>query len=193
MKKLFLLLLCCPVALSAQNGVKISGFSVKPGTPSSTVTFTVSWSPLTNGKQWSDSVWVFVDYNDAGTMTRLPLSGATLTNSSWAAASVTMINGNPNGAWVVGNARTNNNFSATVQLVTNCGDAQSCVPAGLCVYAINYPPLGEYTAANVIKFTGTPPFVLEFVEGGGTTIPHEPAPHTYIYTFPAGKTLKLFS
>jgi hypothetical protein len=28
---------------------------------------------------------------------------------------------------------------------------------GLCVYALNYPPLGQYEAFNSIRFTGTSP------------------------------------
>ncbi|MDR3184047.1 MAG: hypothetical protein LBT49_01375 [Prevotellaceae bacterium] len=55
MKKMFLLLLCCPVVLAAQSGITISDYSVKPGTPA-TVSFTVSWN-----KDKIDSAWVVAD------------------------------------------------------------------------------------------------------------------------------------
>jgi hypothetical protein len=115
---------------------------------------------------WSDSVWVFVDYNNAGKMERLPLSGATLTSPSWAAASITLEDGNTSGAWVVGNAQSAGSFSATVQLLT-----ATAVNSGACAYASNYPPVGKYTTATDIVFTGTSPYavVLE-QEGGGTEI-----------------------
>ncbi|MDR3185011.1 MAG: hypothetical protein LBT49_06380, partial [Prevotellaceae bacterium] len=116
MKKMFLLLLCCPVVLAAQSGITISGFSVKTGTLA-TVTFTVNWN-----KPSVDSAWVFVDYNDSGTMTRLPLSDITAS-----AGRAYMVDGNDRGAWVVADAPV---FSATVQLVTTCRDARPCVPTG---------------------------------------------------------------
>jgi hypothetical protein len=105
---------------------------------------------------WSDTVWVFVDYNNAGTMTRLPLKsgGATLTQSSWNGAKVEEVTDNTDGVWVVGNARAiDGSFSATVRLSTDVKDI-----LGMCVYASNYPPVGEYTAANRIAFTGTPTY-----------------------------------
>jgi hypothetical protein len=138
---------------TAQNGVTVSNLNVASGT----VTFNVSW----NDNQpedflWSDSVWVFVDYNNgAGKMERLPLSGASLTAPSWDAASVTFEEGNNQGAWVVGNARSAGSFSATVQLLTDITDV-----AGACAYASNYPPVGEYADATQIKFTGTPVYNL---------------------------------
>jgi hypothetical protein len=86
MKKILLLMMCCPAMLAAQNGngVTVNGLDVKPGT----VTFNVSWCNIGMPTLWSDSVWVFVDYNNAGKMERLPLSGATLTAPSWSAATV---------------------------------------------------------------------------------------------------------
>jgi hypothetical protein len=140
------------VVLAAQSGITISDYSVTPGAPS-TVSFTVNWN-----KDKIDSAWVFVDYNDSGTMTRLPLSGVTAS-----AGSAYMVSGNDQGAWVVADA--SGAFSATVQLVATCTDARPCVPTGACVYAIDYPPKAEYTAIDKIKFTGTPPFYLEFTDG----------------------------
>ncbi|MDR3184040.1 MAG: hypothetical protein LBT49_01340 [Prevotellaceae bacterium] len=179
MKKMFLLLLCCPVLLPAQSKITITEFSVKPGAPS-TVTFTVSWT-----KNSIDSAWVFVDYNDSGTMTRLPLSDVTAS-----AGRAYMVDGNDRGAWVVAGAA--GAFSATVQLVATCRDARPCVPTGVCVYAIDYPPKAEYTAVDKIKFTGTPPFYLEFVGDSPATVSTKDAQGLYTYNS-GSKTLKSFT
>jgi uncharacterized protein (TIGR02145 family) len=164
MKKILLLMMCCPVILSAQNGVTVSNLAVEPGT----VTFNVSWNDnQPEGFLWSDTVWVFVDYNKNGVMTRLPVTSATAT-----AGTVTKIQSNDKGVWVVGNARSAGNFSATVQLLTATADL-----AGVCAYASNYPPVGEYTSSAKILFTGTPPYnlVLTSAESG-----------TYTYSINAG-------
>ncbi|MDR3184412.1 MAG: hypothetical protein LBT49_03300 [Prevotellaceae bacterium] len=179
MKKLFLLLQCCPVWLAAQNGITISEFKAAPGT----VTFTVSWN-----KPSVDSAWVFVDYNKSGTMTRLELSGATLTPPS-SAGSAYMVPGNNRGAWVV--ASNAGAFSATVQLVAACTDARPCVPTGACAYAINYQPQGQYTATDKITFTGTPPFYLEFNGDSPDTV-FEKTSGSYTYN-PGSKKLKSFT
>jgi hypothetical protein len=148
-KNLLLMMMCVPVMLAAQNGVTVSNLAVDAGT----VTFNVSWDrdamPVA---LWSDTVWVFVDYNDAGVMKRLPLTDAFVS-----AGIVTKIPGNDKGVWVAGNARTNSSFSATVQLLTAVKDV-----GGACVYGSNYPPVGEYNATE-ISFTGTPEYkvVLE--------------------------------
>jgi hypothetical protein len=107
-----LLLFLCPLVVSAQNGVEVSGLAVNAGT----VTFNVSWDKDNPDMPalWSDSVWVFVDYNNAGKMTRLPVTAATAS-----AGTVIKVDGNDKGAWVIGNARTNGSFSATVQLLTS--------------------------------------------------------------------------
>jgi hypothetical protein len=150
MKKILLLVLCWPMVLAAQNGVSVSNLNVNSGT----VTFNVSWDktkmPVT---LWSDSVWVFVDYNAGGTMKRLPLSaGATLTaTSAPGMGRVIQYSDNKQGVWVVGNARSAGSFSATVKLLT-----ATATIAGACVYASNYPPVGEYKSATKISFTGTP-------------------------------------
>jgi hypothetical protein len=152
MKKILLLVMCVPVMLAAQNGVPVSNLAADAGT----VTFNVSWDKDAPNipEVWSDSVWVFVDYNDGGVMKRLPLTGATLTNPSWSGASITQPNNQ--GAWVAGNARTANDgsFSATVQLLTATANF-----SGACVYASNYPPVAKYVDGK-IKFTGTPPYYL---------------------------------
>jgi hypothetical protein len=107
---------------------------------------------------------VFVDYNNAGKMKRLPLlPGATLTSTS-PGGGVKEEPNNDEGVWVVGNARQEGRFSATVQLLT-----ATAVNSGACAYASNYPPVGEYIDAKQIKFTGTPPYNLVIVsEGSGT-------------------------
>jgi hypothetical protein len=149
------------VVLAAQNGVTVSNLAVDAGT----VTFNVSWdknSDVLKSIAWVDSVWVFVDYNDAGVMQRLQLTGATLTNPSWSGASITQPN--TQGAWVAGNARSASagSFSATVQLLTATADI-----AGACVYASNYPPVAEYREGKIF-FTGTPNYKIVFEGTGGT-------------------------
>ena len=69
-----LLLFLCPALLSAQNGITVSGLVIEAGT----VTFNVSWKNTDMPTPWSDTVWVWVDYNDAGTMKRLPVTTATV-------------------------------------------------------------------------------------------------------------------
>jgi hypothetical protein len=141
--------------LFAQNGVTVSGLAVNAGT----VTFNVSWNKATMPVDlWSDTVWVFVDYNNKGVMERLPLlSGATLTATS-PGGKVIEEPGNNKGVWVAGNARSAGSFSATVKLLTAVQNV-----GGACVYGSNYPPVGEYLSASEISFTGTPEYkvVLE--------------------------------
>jgi hypothetical protein len=149
--------------LLAQNGITISNYSARMGAGENpdTLKFDVYWEPLQN-KLWSDTVWVFVDYNDAGTMTRLPLitCGATITGSSAPnVARVDTVAGNNNGVWVVGCARDSGSFSATVQLL-----ADTVYLTGLCIYASNYPPRAEYTPTALLLH-GTPPFMLTYSNG----------------------------
>jgi uncharacterized protein (TIGR02145 family) len=137
--------------LFAQNGVNVSNLAVSTGSPT-TVTFNVSWDKNDTNMPtlWSDTVWVFVDYNDAGVMKRLPV-----TDASVSAGTVTKIPGNDKGVWVAGDARTNDSFSATIQLFTEIKDV-----AGACAYASNYPPVGKYIGTNEIQFTGTAPYTV---------------------------------
>jgi hypothetical protein len=149
-KNLLLMMMCVPVILAAQNGVAVSGLAVDAGT----VTFNVSWDKnAMSATPWSDTVWVFVDYNNNGVMERLPVTSATVS-----AGTVTKVSNNDKGVWVAGNARTQGSFSATVKLLTEVKDI-----GGACVYGSNYPPVGEYTSATNISFTGTPDYkvVLE--------------------------------
>jgi hypothetical protein len=187
---LLLLLTGTGGALSAQNGVTVSGLAVTAGAPT-TVTFNVSWSRQAmqdlNLTLWRDSVWVFVDYNDAGTMKRLPLSGATLTvTSAPGVGEVVVESNNDQGVWVVGNAKTagSESFSATVILLTATTTA-----TGTCVYASNYPPVGRYTSASEIAFTGTPPYDLLLDCGG---IPYTPSVDSP-YTLTAGCSVTSFT
>jgi uncharacterized protein (TIGR02145 family) len=154
--------------LFAQNGVTVSGLAINAGT----VTFNVSWQTPMPVALWSDTVWVFVDYNKNGKMERLPLSpGATLTATS-PGGKVIEEPDNNKGVWVAGNARAESSFSATVKLLTEIKDV-----AGACVYGSNYPPVG-YIAANVIRFTGTAPYtvMLEGVPEPQTAGSHYIAP-----------------
>jgi hypothetical protein len=173
MKKILLIMMCAPAMLAAQNGVAVSNLAVDAGT----VTFNVQW---TNNYApdfvWSDTVWVFVDYNNNGVMERLPVTGATAS-----AGTVTKITDNDKGVWVAGNARSAGSFSATVKLFTAIKDV-----GGACVYGSNYPPVGKYTAADKISFTGTPGYDLVFV--GNATTHTESSP----YTVPAGSTVQSF-
>jgi hypothetical protein len=185
------LLLLFPLVLSAQNGVTVSNLVVTEGSPTS-VTFSVSWKNTDMPALWSDSVWVFVDYNDAGTMKRLPLlQGATLTETSApGVAEVIEEPGNDQGVWVVGNAKSpansNGSFSATVQLLTNTATA-----AGACAYASNYPPVGKYTSADNISFTGTPMYeiVLKETSSGNTYTAYSKG----VYPIPEGSTFVSFT
>jgi hypothetical protein len=156
----FILLLCCPMVLAAQNGVKVSNLSVDAGT----VTFNVSWNRnMMPVAVWSDTVWVFVDYNNNGKMERLPVTGATLTDTSApGVGKVVEDAGNNQGVWVVGNAREEGVFSATVQLFTAIVNV-----SGACAYASNYPPVAEYITATDISFTGTPIYKIVLKEAGG--------------------------
>jgi uncharacterized protein (TIGR02145 family) len=163
MKKILLLIMCIPAILSAQtNGVTVGNLVVTTGSPT-TVTFDVSWAPLTPPAVWSDTVWVFVDHNDNGTMKRLELlsAGATLTATSAPDdGRVEQLAGNTKGVRVIGDARINSSFSATVQLLTATTNV-----AGACAYASNYPPVAEYATASSVTFTGTPPFDLKLSTG----------------------------
>jgi hypothetical protein len=185
MKKILLLMmLCCPMVLAAQNGVTVSGLAIDAGT----VTFNVSWKNTNMPELWSDTVWVFVDYNNAGKMERLPLlPGATLTATS-PGGEVIEEPDNNKGVWVAGIARTEGSFSATVKLLTEVKDV-----GGACVYGSNYPPVGEYSSndATGIKFTGTPMYdlVLEKIADGSTyTIAT-----TGLYSIHAGEVIQSFT
>jgi hypothetical protein len=159
-KNLLLMMMCCPVILAAQNGVTVKGLNVSSGT----VTFNVSWETPMPVELWSDTVWVFVDYNNKGVMERLPLSpGATLTATS-PGGKVIEETGNNKGVWVAGNARNDGSFSATVKLLTEVKDI-----GGACVYGSNYPPVGEYSKndASEITFTGTPQYDVVLLHESG--------------------------
>jgi hypothetical protein len=180
-KKLLLMMMCWPMVLSAQNGVTVSGLAVSAGSPT-TVTFNVSWSNTGMPDVWSDTVWVWVDYNVAGVMERLPVTGGTAS-----AGTVTKVSGNDKGVWLVGNARSAESFSAMVQLFTT-----ENVVAGACAYASNYPPVGEYISASTstISFTGTPPYNIVLKDAGGGTKTHtEDSP----YPVPTGYTVQSFT
>jgi uncharacterized protein (TIGR02145 family) len=163
--------------LFAQNGVAVSGLAVNAGT----VTFNVSWKNTGMPALWSDTVWVFVDYNNAGKMERLPLlPGATLTTTS-PGGKVIEAPDNNKGVWVAGNARSAGSFSATVKLLTAVKNV-----GGACVYGSNYPPVGEYIAAQTIQFTGTPPYDLVLSSGATVTACGD-------YNLLSGQTLDTFT
>jgi uncharacterized protein (TIGR02145 family) len=178
-----LLIMCFPAMLSAQNGVMVSGLDVNAGT----VTFKVSWDKNSPDMPpaWSDTVWVFVDYNDAGTMKRLPLmlnAGAALTETSAPGEGrVKEEPGNDQGVWVIGNAKTapSGSFSATVKLFSATAVATTI---GACAYASNYRPTGEYVSSgSVIHFTGAPPYELVLKHDvDGTTKPWRSAADYFV-------------
>ena len=177
-------LLLWPMVLAAQNGITVSNLIMDAGT----VTFSVNWKNTGMPAIWSDTAWVWVDYNTAGTMTRLPLApGATLTaTSAPGVAKVMEVSGNNKGVWVVGNARDAGSFSATVRLLTATATA-----AAACVYASNYPPVGQYTTGTNISFRGTRPYdvVLKHTDGS-TTVTQVTGGS---YSMPAGYTLQSFT
>jgi uncharacterized protein (TIGR02145 family) len=140
---------------------------------------------------WSDTVWVFVDYNDAGTMKRLPLlPGATLTaTSAPGVGRIIQYSENTKGVWVVGNAKSVDNssgsFSATVKLHT-----ATATVVGACAYASNYPPVGEYISATHLSFTGTPVYNLVLKNTENETIYRTSGAD---YDIPGGYTLASFT
>jgi hypothetical protein len=163
MRKILLIIVCWPLMLTAQNGITVSEFSMEAGT----VTFNISWKLPMPVKTWSDTVWVFVDYNKAGKMKRLPLlPGATLTATAVPGiGKVIEEPGNNNGVWVIGNARSAGKFSATVKLLSSIPEA-----LGACVYTSNYRPIGKYNTPTNISFTGTPLYNVVLEHTGGSTI-----------------------
>jgi hypothetical protein len=179
----FVALLLWPAALMAQNGINISNFAMNSGT----VTFDITWKTVDMPAVWSDSAWVFIDYNDAGVMKHLPLSaGATLTaTSAPGVARVIEVPGNTDGVWVVGNARSAGSFSATVKLLNAIANF-----SGACAYASNYQPVGEFISTTDVKFTGSPTYKVVIEDTGGRTeIRRSDSP----FTIPSGYTLKSFS
>jgi hypothetical protein len=162
MKKLFLfLMIILPTVLVAQNTIEVSGLKVEAGT----VTFNVKWSDAGASNLWSDTVWVFVDYNKNGKMTRMLLEpGSTLTATSSPGVGE-LVEENIKGAWVVGDARSAGSFSATVQLLTATADLY-----GACAYASSYPPVGRHVSDTEIAFTGTPGYELKLLHTDGSTV-----------------------
>jgi hypothetical protein len=186
MKKILLsMMLCAPMALAAQNGVTVSNFAGSTGE----VTFNVSWNKDNMpAALWSDTVWVFVDYNNAGRMERLPLrSGAMLTaTSAPGVAKVMEVPGNDQGVWVVGNAHSAGSFSATVKLLVAVADFN-----GACAYASNYQPVGRYLSATNVSFTGTSIYKITLKETGGAGTLTEYSDGTY--TIRAGYGIQSFT
>ena len=101
------------------------------------------------------------------------------------AGTVTKIPGNDKGVWVVGNARTEGSFSATVQLHTATATA-----TGACAYASNYPPVGNYTSTTEISFTGTLPYEIVLKDSEGATVTRESGK---LFSVPASYTVQSFS
>jgi uncharacterized protein (TIGR02145 family) len=176
-------LLCSPVVLSAQNGVTVSNLNVNTGT----VTFDVRWGDKLLPDVWSDTVWVFVDYNAGGMMKRLPLRiGSSLTvTSADGEGQVIEVPGNDQGVWVVGNAKSAGSFSASVALYYN----SATTVIGACVYASNYPPVAEYVDGK-IKFTGTPMYKIVFKGTDGNLFD---GVSEGTYTILAGETVDSFT
>jgi hypothetical protein len=159
---------------------------VSAGTPS-TVTFDVSWDKADMPSFWLDSMWVFVDYNKNGKMTRMLITGGTLTeHSAIKAGTGIFIEENPMGAWVYGDARTNGSFSATVQLYTD-----EPTVAGACAYASSYPPLGNWIDDTKIAFSGTPMYEITLTPSGGGAAETVEAGSTFL--LPCDYTMSSFT
>jgi hypothetical protein len=190
MKKIILLMMMCtPIVLSAQgNGISVMNLTTGAGT----VTFHVRWDRDAMPPQWVDSAWVFVDYNNEGITTRLPLdAGATLTETSAAGVGkVIEVPGYPDGVWVVGNARSAGSFSATVRLLTAVATADL---TGVCAYASNYPPVGLYMSATEIAFTGTLPYIVTIKKDDDVTTELRTVDDSPLFTVPAGYTAQSFT
>jgi hypothetical protein len=179
-KTLFLLLLLPLLGRGLGGGLlvaqTVSNLQVNPGAAGSpsTVTFEVSWkkADLDPMSPWLDSMWVFVDYNKNGKMTRMLITGGTLTahtadvGTSPDAGKLIILMGNDKGAWVSGDARgAAGSFSATVQLLTATADLY-----GACAYASSYPPVGQYVSDTEITFSGTPWYELKLLHEDGNTV-----------------------
>jgi hypothetical protein len=163
---------------TAQNSVTVDNLVMKPGT----VTFNVRWTDdHPAGFLWSDTVWVWVDYNNAGVMKRLPVTEAIVT-----AGSVISVPDNDSGVWVIGNARGAGEFSTTVKLFyTSPLDV-----TGACAYASNYPPEGRYVFAEEMVFTGTPPYEVVVEDAGGASDKQESG---NTFTVTAGRVVTSFT
>ncbi|MDR2448354.1 MAG: hypothetical protein LBD52_00150 [Prevotellaceae bacterium] len=181
-KHLLLLLLLYPTLATAQVstgiGVSLTDFAVT----GSTVTFTVSWSENEQPAQWSDSVWVWADYNDSGEMKRLPLN---IEAASASLGTVIKIPGNNKGIYIVGDARTSGaTFTTTVSLPFT-GEM-----SGVCVYATNYLPLAEWnTGKTELTFTGTPNYSVVLQKGAV----YDTVTAGAKYTIPAGYAFYAFT
>jgi uncharacterized protein (TIGR02145 family) len=173
-----LLLWCCPMVLTAQEGNGIT-VAVSADSPT-TITFEMRWESAGMPEVWSDTIWVWVDYNQNGKMERLPVTGATAS-----AGTITKVPGNDKGVWLAGNARDAGTFSATVQLFTDEPNV-----GGLCVYASSYPPVGKYISSTEISFTGTPPYDIILKANSGGTETHTAGSS---YTVPTGYTVQSFT
>jgi uncharacterized protein (TIGR02145 family) len=150
------------------NGVKLRNLVINRDNK---LTFDISWNVNELPALWSDSVWVFVDYrNDANRMTRLILNTSSATFISTSAPGESRVEAdfknplNNKGVFIVGNARKAGQFSATVVL-----QAQNTTQplGGVCAYATNYPPLGEFVENGTeIIFTGTKNFKATISKNG---------------------------
>jgi hypothetical protein len=147
----------------------------------------VSWKTPMPVAEWSDSVWVFIDYNNAGRMTRLPLlpGAEIITTSAPGVGRMVEVPGNTRGVWLVGNARSAGSFSAKIKLLTPLAKA-----AGACAYASNYRPAAKYTSPTSLAFKGVPAYIINLRHADGsasTTV----SGGTYV--IPASYTLESFT
>jgi uncharacterized protein (TIGR02145 family) len=126
----------------------------------------VEWDKDALPTLWSDSMWVFVDYNKNGKMERLLISGGTLTeHTATKTGTGIFIPENDMGAWVYGDARSAGSFSAKVQLFTKETDI---IIAGACAYASSYPPVSNWISDAKLGFTGTPMYEITLTDGSIT-------------------------
>jgi hypothetical protein len=189
MKKLLLfVMIILPAALLSQT---VSGLKVMPGAAgsASTVTFDVEWTAASLITPWLDSMWVFVDYNKNGKMTRLLISGGTLTeHTATKAGTGEFIPENDMGAWVYGDARYAGSFSAKVELYTKETDI---IIAGACAYASSYPPVGKYVSDTKLGFTGTPMYEITLMHTDGSPTVTVEAGSTFL--LPCSYTISSFT
>ncbi len=157
------------VSLTAQE-VQVTNLKVASDNK---ITFDVSWGARSGA--WSDTVWVFIDYfnMEKQEMWRLPVTSATLTNTSWAGAKVRMISDNNAGFYIGGNAREASAlFKASVSVTP-----EGTYPLGVirpCVYVTDHQPIATYGLSGDVvtaSLTGTAPYSGKYSGGSAWTSP----------------------
>ncbi len=173
------------VSLTAQE-VQVTNLKVASDNK---ITFDVSWGARSGA--WSDTVWVFIDYfnMDKQEMWRLPVTSATLTNTSWAGAKVRMISDNNAGFYIEGDAREASAFTATVSVTP-----EGTYPQGVirpCVYVTDHQPIATYGLSGDVvtaSLTGTAPYSGKYSGGSAWT-----SPTGTTFNVPSGQYISSFA